>query len=71
MITDEIRKRAEQLRLKAEEARVCAEAMSDEGCRSALTGMASSYEAMAISLENSIEADPQRWTRSNEDRQSA
>jgi hypothetical protein len=61
MVTEDIRKRSETLRLRAEEVRVCAEAMSDSGCRSALEAMAASYEAMALSLENSIGANPDRW----------
>jgi hypothetical protein len=63
MITEDIKRRLEELRLKAEEARVYAESMSDPGCRAALSGMAASYDAMAISLENSIETRPNRWTK--------
>jgi hypothetical protein len=65
MITEEIRKRLEGLRLKAEEARVYAEAMTDPGCRAALSAMAASYDAMAVSLENSIETTPTRWVRTD------
>ena len=63
MISEDIRKRLESLRFKAEEARVYAEAMSDAGCRSALEAMAASYDAMAVSLENSIQAHPDRGAR--------
>jgi hypothetical protein len=63
MIPEDIRKRLESLRFKAEEARVYAETMNDQGCRAALEAMAASYDAMAVSLENSILAHPDRWTK--------
>ena len=60
MTSQELRQRQDTLRLRAEEVRVCAESMLDQGCRGALLAMAASYEAMARSLDNSLVPEMER-----------